>query len=68
MAAVLRSVCRASSTKKGEAYREFLLALVLGRLRLTSGETRVLYDEFSKDEKDPIAHLMWEQIGNRHLS
>jgi hypothetical protein len=68
MASVLRSVFGAASTDKGEASREFLLALALGRLKLTKADTRSLHDAFCPVEQDPISALMWQEIHNKHLA
>jgi hypothetical protein len=68
MGRVLRSVFGAASTEKGEASREFLLALALGRLRLVRDDIKLLHDEFAHAEQEPISKLMWQEIQSRHLA
>jgi hypothetical protein len=68
MAAVLRSIFAAASTQKGEASREFLLALVQGRLVVSQADTRALHGEFGQQNGDPVSQRMWQDIASKYLS
>jgi hypothetical protein len=68
MAAVLRSIFESALTEKGEASREFLLSIALGRLTLSQAHTRRLHDEFAESEQDLISRLMWRRIREQYLA
>ncbi|MBX3412596.1 MAG: hypothetical protein KF708_07905 [Pirellulales bacterium] len=67
MTSIIRSILEAAQTQKGEASREFLLAMVLGRLVLSRGDTQLLHDEFGQSI-DPVSAEMWRHIHSRYLS
>lgn len=62
MTTVLRSILSAGGTPKGEASREFMLALVLGRMVLVNRNLVALHAEFSATTDDVLVRRMWEHI------
>jgi hypothetical protein len=63
MKQVLDVILSSDATDTGEASREFLLALALGRLRLRPNEVRSLKETYGDGRGDPIAKLLWTKIG-----
>ncbi len=64
MAAVIRSILASTSSAKGDASREFLLAMALGRLALLRMDIQKLFDDFANSESDPISRVFWARIKN----
>lgn len=64
---ILRSIFESTETDKGEAAREFLLAIASERLVLCNVDLASLYAEFSVECSDPVASAFWSVIKNRHL-
>jgi hypothetical protein len=54
---------RERTNDPGEACREFLLALALGRLRLRPEDTRRLREAHGDASPDPVERLLWERVG-----
>lgn len=67
MTAVLRSIFGAAAADKGEASREFLLAMALGRLVLTRADIQSLHAEFGTGQGDLISEAMWKYIDAKYL-
>jgi hypothetical protein len=67
MSNVLRSILHAAAKDKGEASREFVLALALGRLVLTNRDLLGLYEEFGADDRDALVHRMWKYIADEKI-
>ena len=67
MCNVLRAILGAEESSKGEAAREFLLAIAIDRLVLCGVDIANLYNEFASLCKDPVSSAFWAEIKNRHL-
>lgn len=68
MTALIRTILKSSMTTTGEASREFLLALALGRVTLLRKDLLKLCDEFAESETDRFSSVMWTQIKARQLA
>lgn len=68
MTTVLQAILGAAATDKGEAAREFLLAMSLGRLILTRANTQSLYESFGAADGDPISAMIWKHIQGKYLN
>ncbi len=68
MTGILRAIIGSATTQKGEASREFLLSMALGRLVLSQADIRSLHVEFGGQNRDPVSQLMWRIIEARYLS
>jgi hypothetical protein len=68
MTALIRTILKSSTTTTGEASREFLLALALGRVTLLRKDLLKLCDEFAESETDRFSSVMWAQIKDRELA
>ncbi len=60
---VLDFIFRARASDAGEAYREFLLALALERLRLRIADMEQLKKDHGENAQDEIDQLLWKKIG-----
>jgi hypothetical protein len=56
-------VFRERLNEPGEAYREFLVALALGRLRLRLEDTKKLKERHGDTSRDALDLLLWKKIG-----
>jgi hypothetical protein len=61
---VLDFIFRAKDVNAGEAYREFLIALALGRLRLRVADMEQLRKDHEGKARDPIDQLLWKKIAD----
>jgi hypothetical protein len=59
---VLDFIFRARAVDAGEAYREFLVALALERLRLRIADMEQLKKNHGEKAQDPIDQLLWKKI------
>jgi hypothetical protein len=59
---VLDFIFRARSVDAGEAYREFLVALALERLRLRIADMERLKKDHGEQNQDAIDQLLWKKI------
>jgi len=67
MASILRAIFASAKSPKGEASREFLIALALRRLVLATEDLNSLVKEHLPKEMDPISRCLWDYIGKRLL-
>ena len=67
MCNVLRAILEGADTTKGEAAREFLLAIAIDRLVLCGIDIADLYNEFASVCTDPVSSALWAEIKKRHL-
>lgn len=63
---VLDFIFQERTSEPGEACREFLLSLALGRLRLRPEDTARLRDRHAAATPDPVEMLLWQEV-SRHL-
>ena len=63
MLSVLQSILRVPDTPKGEASREFVLALALGKLVLSKPDMLTLFKEFGESSGDLLLRRMWQHVG-----
>ncbi len=66
MGAILREMFASFDSGKGEASRELLLALCLGRLVLTKEDLNKLHQEFQSCS-DEVAKIMWTFVNEKLL-
>jgi hypothetical protein len=59
---VLDFIFRAKTADAGEAYREFLLAMALKRLRLRIADMERLIENHGENSQDAIDKLLWKKI------
>jgi len=62
MTVILQSILNSVDQQKGEAAREFLLAIALRRLTLTPTDLQTLIDDFSDKAVDWLCRILWETI------